>query len=246
MATHGPEVFSILRLETEIRAKGPLNKNLALMYLSSPALPIGTFSWSRGLESACLSGAVKDLGDLGNFLLGCLRHSLGTFDLPLMALSMVAALAEDRERLEKLNNLSLAYRESAELLLEEEEGGRAVRRLMLSLGLWPNYPAPFFVPGLSIASAMLAVSLGLGVFDIPDALESVAFGWLQNQLAAASRLLKVGQSGLQGLILDLGPELALVSQAAIGIREEDLGSSQVGLAMLSAHHELEPVRLFRS
>ncbi|MDR3135221.1 MAG: urease accessory protein UreF [Deltaproteobacteria bacterium] len=233
-----------------------MGKTLALLYIASPALPIGSFSWSRGLEPACQSGAVQGLDDLADFLAQSLRHGLGSFDLPLLAMSMPAAAAaaqggsqgasEGLERLIWLNDLSLAGRESREFGLEEEEGGKAVKRLCLSLGLWPSCLPKAFVPGLVVGQAILATCLGLGEADRADVLESLAFAWLQNQVAAAARTLSLGQSELQNLVLSLGPEVTRVAHKALQASPRDLGQGLVGLAILSARHELELSRLFRS
>jgi urease accessory protein len=216
------------------------------MYLSSPALPIGAFAWSRGLESACFLDQVKDVDDLGHFLSVSLRHSLGCFDLPVMGLAATAFYENDLEKVFVLNDLSLAGRESYEFGLEEQEGGRAVKRLMVSLDLWPDLPDPSFCPGLTVGYALLAVALGLELSDLTYFLESYAFGWLQNQIAASARILKIGQSSLQNLILVLAPEVSEAARKALRMRLEDLGSGLVGLAVISARHEQQPARLFRS
>jgi urease accessory protein len=224
----------------------PLVKNLALMYLSSPALPIGTFAWSRGLESATLNGQVSDLDELSNFLQVSLKHSLGSFDLPILAWAMTSVCNNNYVALFKLNDLTLAGRETYEFRLEEVEGGRAIKRLMLSLNLFPSFLDQDFTPGLVVGYALLASALGLEESDLVVTLESYAFSWLQNQISAAARILKLGQSSLQNLIMALGKEITEVSHKATKMKAQDLGSNLFGLAMLSAHHEQEHSRLFRS
>jgi urease accessory protein len=229
-------------------AMGPvmMAPELALMYLSSPALPIGAFHWSRGLEQAALSGAVKDLSDLADYLTLALNRGLGRFDLPLLALAFKAACFRDYGTLSQLNDLSLAARESSEFGLEEVEGGKAVKRLAWSLGLWPEKLDPGFTPGLLVGQALLAVFLGLGPNDLAWVLNAFAFAWLQNQISAAARTLKLGQSDLQALILALCELIPGVSQRAMTLPVEDLGPGLTGLAMFSAHHESQTGRLFRS
>jgi urease accessory protein len=231
------------------------------MYLSSPALPIGGFAWSRGLEAAVHSGTLQTLEDLFDFLALGLTHSLGRLDLPLLGLALQAAASYDYGALSELNDLSLAARESLEFALEETEGGKAAKRLALSLGLWPEGMDPDFAPGLTVGQALLAVALGLGPADALPVLECFAFAWLQNQIAAAARTMKLGQSQLQGLLLALGPTVSEVAlQAAdLGLGRTDparpslaeiaqaaIGPGLPGLAILSAHHESQAGRLFRS
>ncbi|MDR2368612.1 MAG: urease accessory protein UreF [Deltaproteobacteria bacterium] len=223
--------------------KKPMSKALALLYLASPALPIGAFSWSRGLESAALSGAVPDPGALKDYLSVSLTHSLGRFDLPLLYMALGAAQGPDLAALRDLNDLALAGRESRELCLEEEEAGKAVKRLAVSLGLWPGTG---FSPGFLVALPILAASLGLTAADGARFLESQAFAWLQNQTSAAARIMRLGQSGIHRLILALAPTVTEVSLAALALGPDDLGPGLPAMAILSARHELEPSRLFRS
>jgi urease accessory protein len=216
------------------------------MYLASPALPIGAFHWSRGLEQAALSGAVKSLSHLADYLTWSLERSLGHFDLPLLAWAFRAALAHDLEGLFYLNQLSLAGRESSEFELEEVEGGKAVKRLALSLALWPENLDLDFCPGLLVGQALLAAFLGLGPKEESSVLQAMAFAWLQNQISAASRTLKLGQSQLQALSLALLELIPQVCQRALSLSIEELGPGLMGLAIFSAHHEIQTGRLFRS
>ena len=59
--------------------------SLALLQLVSPALPIGAFAWSQGLESAFDLGWVSDEVTLGEWLAGVLEDGLTRCDLPALA-----------------------------------------------------------------------------------------------------------------------------------------------------------------
>ena len=52
------------------------------MRLASPALPVGGFSYSEGLEAAVEAGLVRDEAQAGDWLLDQLHLSLARADLP--------------------------------------------------------------------------------------------------------------------------------------------------------------------
>ena len=70
---------------------------LALNWLTSPALPIGAFAWSQGLESAITTGAVTNKQDLTEYLEVQLHYGLATFDLPLLKRLKAAAAQASKD-----------------------------------------------------------------------------------------------------------------------------------------------------
>ena len=76
---------------------------LALNWLSSPALPIGAFAWSQGLESAITTGAVTNKQDLTEYLEVQLHYGLATFDLPLLKRLKAAAAQASKGQESELN-----------------------------------------------------------------------------------------------------------------------------------------------
>ena len=53
-----------------------------LLQIVSPALPIGAFAYSQGLEQTVAEGWVTDEEEATAWLLGLLTSSFGTLDLP--------------------------------------------------------------------------------------------------------------------------------------------------------------------
>jgi urease accessory protein len=216
------------------------------MRLSGPSLPLGSFAWSRGLEAAVSRGLCPGPGGLGAHLSGVLRHSLGPSDLPLLAASVRAAASGDADLFSELVDLSLAVRDGRESRLEEEEGGRAVARLMADLRIRPDFLPGDFSFGLVPGFAALALGLGLTGGDAGLILLAFVSSWLQNQLAAAARLMRIGQGALQAIHSELVPEAALVCRRALRLPPHMLGAGLVGLSILSSRHQDDPGRLFRS
>ncbi|HEY0706299.1 MAG TPA: urease accessory protein UreF, partial [Polyangia bacterium] len=83
--------------EPETSAGGGLGSLLRLLHLASPALPIGAFAYSQGLEPAVAAGAVTDEAGAQRWMLGVMAHSLRTVDLPALARLHAAFVAHDSE-----------------------------------------------------------------------------------------------------------------------------------------------------
>ena len=71
-----------------------------LLQLCSPAMPIGAFAYSQGLEQAVASGWVTDEATAKEWVLGLLHHSLATLDLPVLERLMDAWRSDDFARVE--------------------------------------------------------------------------------------------------------------------------------------------------
>ena len=69
---------------------------LELMQLASPALPVGGFSYSEGLEAAVEADLVRNEAQAGDWLLDQLRLSLARADLPVLAQALPAWQARGR------------------------------------------------------------------------------------------------------------------------------------------------------
>src|ERR1700741_4629495 len=76
---------------------------LQLIWLASPALPVGGFSYSEGLEAAVDAGVVHDEASAGDWLLNQLELVQARAELPVAAAAHAAALALDDTRLAELN-----------------------------------------------------------------------------------------------------------------------------------------------
>ena len=103
---------------------------LRLWQLISPALPIGAYAYSQGLESAIEFGWVKDEDSAFHWMQGLLKHSLAHLDLPVLLRLFESWQHDDRNRVEQWNSFLLASRESAELLAEDQHLGDALRVIL--------------------------------------------------------------------------------------------------------------------
>lgn len=214
-----------------------------LLQLVSPALPIGAFAWSQGLESAFELGWVSDERSLEAWVHGVLDDGLTRCDLPVLARVMRAWEAGDAASLAYWNDWLQANRETRELLEEERHLGAALVRLLGNLELLPTTPSLPESPGYVVMFGLAAWRRGI---DEKEALLGFAWAWLENQLAVACKALPLGQTSAQRIIERMRPGLADAVAAASRLPDDDLGPALPGLALASALHETQYSRLFRS
>jgi len=82
--THTPDTHtSRVPGASDERAAG-VPQLLRLLHLASPALPIGAFHFSQGLEYAVEAGWVRDEATALDWIGGIAESSLGTLDLPVL------------------------------------------------------------------------------------------------------------------------------------------------------------------
>ena len=69
-----------------------------LLQLASPALPVGAYTYSQGLEWAVESGVIRDEATAGRWIADLLDHGIGQFEAPLVFALMAAWTAGDTGR----------------------------------------------------------------------------------------------------------------------------------------------------
>ncbi|MCE2692225.1 MAG: urease accessory protein UreF [Rubrivivax sp.] len=233
---------------------------LRLMWLASPALPVGGFSYSEGLEAALDAGRVQGEAAVGDWLLDQLHLSLARADLPACAQAFQAWQAPpDACRLQSLNDWVLATRESAEFRLQTEQMGRSLvewlrngehaadPRIACCAGL---APAPSWPVAFALACVLASGTADTADDDAKDdaeqALLALAFGWAENMAQAAMKSVPLGQAAAQRILTRLTQAIPEAVQQALSLPEDARQAFTPGLAILSARHENQYSRLFRS
>jgi urease accessory protein len=215
-----------------------------LFQLVSPSLPIGAYAYSQGLERALADGTVSGEAEVAGWLECQLRVGLGRWDLPLLLRLHACWAAGDEAGALRWSRFLQAGRETAELLAEDRQQGQALARLLDDLEL-ADGGAWRASPDATLAALFARAAV---VWDIPatDCAWAHAWAWADGQIAAAIKLVPLGQTAGQRLLLRLGQSLPAVIEAAGDLDEDDLGGAMPGLAVASARHETQYSRLFRS
>lgn len=220
---------------------------LGLIQLISPALPIGAFAWSQGLESAFELGWVNNEQQLGEWLTGVLADGLTRCELPVLARLQGCWAANDSDGLAFWNDWIHANRETAEISDEDIRLGMALMRLLTSLELQPKTQwGHAKLPEDAGYVTVFAWTAHQRQIPVRLSLLGFAWAWLENQLAVACKALPLGHTAAQRLNEQLRPYLVIAVDTALMLTDEQLGPILSGLALGSAHHETQYSRLFRS
>ncbi len=218
------------------------NPLLRLLQLSSPTLPVGSYAYSQGAESAVNARVVVDDTSATAWIKDVMLNSLAYGDLALLSHFYQAWSENNESKLAELIELSIALRETHELQQEDLHIAKALMRLATPLGV--NFPVK--------VSTDITYSWAFSRFaqqwqiTLEDTLAAFAWSWLENQVAAMIKLVPLGQT--QGQIMLFGMDDVIQQAVSIArtIKVDEIGSSLPNLAILSSRHEIQYSRLFRS
>lgn len=214
-----------------------------LWMLISPALPVGGYSYSQGLEYAVHAGWVTTADDVEQWLFELGENLLTLQDLPLLCRIQEALDVDDYRALRRWNSRLLASRETSELLLEDTQMGAALLRLISELE--PEADKYLLPKQIGFATAF-AVVCSHWQIDKREACSAYAWVYFENQIAAAVKLVPLGQSQGQQLLLKLASKITSIADSAMTRLDHDIGFTAPGLALASASHERLYSRTFRS
>ncbi len=213
----------------------------------SPAFPIGSFSFSHGLEWAVEAGDIHDRESLDGWLRAVLTMGSGWTDAVLFAEAHRAVCGGGSRRLAAVAELAVALQPSRERRLEATMQGDAFVKAVETA--WPNNglealrkacPPPY---ALSVAAG--AASAGAG-FALGESLQAFLMGICQNLVSAAVRLAPIGQSDGLKVLAALEATVAATAMAAARTPLARAGGIALRSDIASMRHETQTTRLFRS
>jgi urease accessory protein len=238
-------VIPILMNENKTE-QSPLRLN-RLLQLCSANLPVGGFSFSQGLEYAVEMGWIHNPDSTKEWISFNLHQSIAPTDLALLSRLQKALVADDTAGFHKWNQHALACRESNELYLADVAMGKALMRLLKDIkGIDSrHYVELINHKEISFVSAF-ALSANLFGLELNPMQSGFCWAYIDNQVAAATKLVPLGQTQAQNLLFELTEQVAQAIERANQIDDDNIGASLPRLAMASAWHETQYTRLFRS
>ena len=219
---------------------------IQLIWLASPALPVGGFSYSEGLETAVERAGLATESIAADWLDDQLHLTLARSDLAVIAQAIAAWRQDQSARIRQLNDWVLQTRETSELRAQTEQMGRSLvawlgnhdganaRHIQACAELPPTYPVAF---------ALAASQTRAGA---RDCLLAYAFGWAENMVQAALKSVPLGQSSGQRILARLSQRIPAAVELATSLADGERQAFSPMLAILSSQHETQYSRLFRS
>ncbi|NLP61727.1 urease accessory protein UreF [Paraburkholderia sacchari] len=219
----------------------------ALLHLASPALPIGAFSYSQGLEAAIDAGLIANADDAAHWIAGGLANVLAPGELPFIAHQLERWRTHDARALIEANEEFVASRESAELRRETSQMGWSLRQLCAQLE-WGDAARRETLERMTPIAQPTAFAFAAFAHDASAdaALAAYAFSWVENQVAAALKAVPLGQLAGQRIVVALRPAIESAIARALATPPDALNTFAPQLGILSARHESQYSRLFRS
>lgn len=215
---------------------------LRLLQLASPALPVGAYSYSEGLETLADTGKVHDSTSLQHWVVQELQYGAVRLEAAVMLRTYDAASTQDYLTLQKWNNWLSAAKETAELRQQSWQMGGSLLRLLQEIQPFQVLDCP--------TPCNFAIAFGLATaswqIDREAALLGYLHSWATNLITAGIKLIPLGQTAGQQLLLDLHGNLTQAASEITLLQDEELTSCGWGLALASMAHETQYTRLFRS
>jgi len=217
---------------------------LRLMQLVSPALPVGAYAYSQGMEYAVHAAWLRDENTVSEWILGLLQQSMARVDVPVLARLYRAWMRDDGEAVLYWSAYLRACRESRELQEEDSQMGKALARLLHDLNVagvepWITHPACGFALTFSLAAVRWRIPL-------QAAAQGYLWSWAENQVAAAIKLVPLGQTAGQRILSQVSEAIPAALDRGLAVHDEQIGFVAQRWVMGSALHEHQYSRLFRS
>ncbi|THF63304.1 urease accessory protein UreF [Pseudothauera rhizosphaerae] len=233
-----------------------------LLQLVSPALPVGAYTYSQGMEWAVEAGMVRSEADAARWIGDLLEHGIGAFEAPLAARLLAAwtqadeseggcgSDASEAEReIAALNADFLASRETAELRAETVQMGYSLVRLLTGLPAFAGLPGwAARLEAVEEPAFPTAWTAAAAAWRVPpeEAIAAYLWAWAENQVMAAIKAVPLGQSAGQRLLAGLGERIPALAERALALPRAQWSNFSPALAIASSRHETQHTRLFRS
>jgi urease accessory protein len=218
---------------------------LNLLQLASPALPVGAYSYSEGVETLVEWGTIADAKSLQHWLERELQFGAIRLEAAVMVRAYNSALVGNLTTLNYWNNWLSAARETEELRHSSWQMGRSLVRLLLELQ--PRLASIFKAVGNPVNYA-IAFGVAASCWQIPQ--DAVVLGylhsWATNLVTAGIKLIPLGQTAGQQILIHLQTEIIDATAKILALKDDDLCSCSWGLSLASMAHETQYTRLFRS
>lgn len=224
-----------------------------LLQLASSSLPVGAYCYSEGIETLVEQGVIDDEVTLKQWLQDVLEWGNIQIETAVMIRAYRSLERGNLQELKHWNEWISAAKETEELRQQSWQMGRILIKLLENTNSPLKLPLSFSLEAIqetcgSVYNFPIAFGITAVYWQIP--LESATLGylysWLSNLVNGGVKLIPLGQTSGQQILLDLSTAIFLSTQKVLGLEDEELHSCSWGLTLASMAHETQYTRLFRS
>lgn len=226
---------------------------LNLLQLSSPALPLGAYSYSEGLETLVETQVITDQYSLENWLKQELSCGAIRLESAVMVRAYRSFVNQDINGLIYWNQWSSAAKETAELRQQSWQMGNTLMQLLVNLAKVNQNSDNINVQDYFNTiqkPCNYAIAFGMGTaywqINLNDALLGYLHSWATNLINAGVKLIPLGQTAGQILLFSLQAQIQETTEQVLQLEDDKLCSWNWGLSLASMAHETQYTRLFRS
>lgn len=218
-----------------------------LLQLASPALPVGAYSYSQGLEWAVESAAVSNSDTAKQWIGDVLSIYFADFELPVLLRLYKAWQQMDAGAIQYWDAYYLAGRDSHEALAETRQTAYSLQRLQADLADWSTDIEQILTrldqPAFPTIYAISAVRWDIAPDDM---LHAYVWSWLENQISVVMKTVPLGQVAGQRILSELAMQIPALVGTALELADEDISNFCPALSIAGCRHETQYSRLFRS
>ena len=217
---------------------------LRLLQFLSPVAPVGTYSYSQGIEWAVNENWIQDESSFALWIQEQISSVLTEQELPLLMRLYRSVADNDIDSAEYWSQFSIAVRETAELRQEERNRAEAYLRVLESIEtIDSRWPRSMFLKTPLASMAWFCVRQEISEHAL---LTAYAHNWLESSLVTGIKVIPLGQSAGQRLLFTLAAELVTAIERSQTISDEAIGIALPALSMASCGHETQYTRIYRS
>jgi urease accessory protein len=227
--------------------------NQLLCLLQLAFAPVGAYSYSEGIESLVETGTIDNEVSLRNWLQDSLQFGAVRVEAAVAVRALRATITGDLQALSYWNAWATAAKETEELRSQSWQMGRTLIKLLLDLrSPTPDRSTKIVQELVASDGNQCNFAIGFGIAAAYWQIEEEAavlgylYSWATNLASAGVKLIPLGQTSGQQLLLDLHSQISCTAQEVLKLEDDDLGSCSWGLALASMAHETQYTRLFRS
>lgn len=219
-----------------------------LLQMTDSTFPVGTFSFSNGLETASFEGIVHDADSLEQYTRSVAMQAAFSDGVAAL-LSHRAYLADDRAQIETIDHQIMLFKMNDEARMMLQRMGKKLAELAVKLfpdskliADWLDDIRKGLTPGsYPVAQGMVAAAAGLTEKEL---YASHQYGVINMVLGAALRCVRVSHYDTQLILQKLGEDVEKLYDQARTMRFEDMNCFVPEMDIFASLHEKGNMRMF--